>query len=199
MGDEMGVMRFRCCGNRSPAGHAANCALKPPEYQPPPARQQTNTERQEQEEGCQFDIFRFQHIGTCKGTCGEQEVKHFRKPGEELIIVIVLIDPDDAHAEEKLKKLEERGLRRLNEEELAEIAARYKAGDLRVRVITTTLDDLEEETRPQDPYLYVGECAKILGFSKSWVRTLCRRGQFEGAIKLMREWAIPQSAVLLPD
>ena len=201
MGDEMGAMRFRCCGNRSSAGHAADCVLKPPEYQPPPARQQTNTERQEQEEGCQFDILRFQHIGACKGTCDEQELIRFAGPedGDELVVIIVLIAPDDEHAEEKIRKLGERGFKRLSDEELVEIVARHKAGDLRVQVITMTLGDLEEQTRPKDPYLDVRECAEILGFSKSWVRTLCRRGRFEGAIKLMREWAIPQSAILIPD
>lgn len=177
--------------------------MKPPEYQPPPVIQ-TATKQQEQEQGCQFDIFQFQHIGDCKGTCeGEQEpVRFFDQEGAT--IILVMVDADDPDAEERMKKLEEQGFRRLSMEETAEIAAAHDNGELQVTVVTMTLDELEEAAKqvteqPEDVFLSVNECAKLLGFSRGWIRELCRRGKFEGAIKLLRVWAIPQSAVLLPD
>lgn len=198
------MARFRCCGNHSTAGHAAGCPMKPPDYQPPPQTAQTITKRQEQEQGCQFDIFRFQHIGDCKGTCGEEQepIRFFNRA--EQTVVLVMINADDPDAEERMKKLEAQGFKRLSLEEIAEIAAAYDNGELQVTVVTMTLDELEEVAeqiaeQPEDPFLSVNECAKLLGFSKGWIRELCRRGKFEGAIKLDRRWAIPQSAILLPD
>lgn len=190
------MARFRCCGNHSTAGHAAGCSLRPPDYKPPPPRFQKPAEREEEEQGCQFDILHFEHIGTCKGTC--EETAHFQDPNS-LTIIVVEIDPNDERAEEKMKALEERGFHRLNDEELREIISKYESGELQVEVVTMTLDEVERKSRPVDPYLTVGESAELLGFSKGWVRTLAARGTFVGAIKLAHKWAIPRSAILLPD
>jgi len=195
------MARFRCCGNHSTAGHAATCSMKPPDYQRPVVTQ-TEDDRRERETGCQFDILRFQHIGECKGTCDEEpETIQFQDPNT-LVIVLVEIDPNDEQAEQKLKELERRGFRRLSENDLRNLVELHERGEVQLRVESMTLDQFEEKTRApeiDDPYLSISQCADILGFSKSWVRELCRRGRFEGAIKLIGKWAVPQSAVLLPD
>lgn len=196
------MARFRCCGNHSTAGHAADCSLKPPDYTPPTIKTRTEGDREEDEKGCQFDILHFKHIGTCKGTCeGEGEQARFQDPNT-LVIIMVEIDPDDPMLAQKLQELERRGFHRLTDEEAAALLAAHERGDVKLEVKTMTLDELEEQTRApdhDDPFLTIQECAEILGFSLSWTRTLCRRGRFEGAIKLMKKWAIPQSAVLVED
>jgi predicted DNA-binding transcriptional regulator AlpA len=196
------MAHFRCCGNHSTAGHTVECPLKPPDYESPPVRTQSSSEREEQEQGCQFDILRFQHIGDCKGTCGEEpERAHYQDP-TTLVIVVVEIDPDDEMAEQKLQELERRGLHRLTEDELAELVDRHERGEVQLRVETMTLNELEEQTRlPESdvPYLTIRECAELLGFSENWTRTLCRRGRFDGAIKLIHRWAIPKDAILEED
>ena len=59
------MAKFRCCGNFTTAGHADDCSLKPPP-------KEIKQEEVDDEGGCQFDILHFEHIGECKGTCGEQ-------------------------------------------------------------------------------------------------------------------------------
>ena len=185
-------MYFRCCRNPSTQGHAVDCPLKPPASytEPPPVVLAEG-------EGCQFDIVHFQHIGECKGTCDGEEGIQFADD-ESGVVIVVLIAADDENVEERLKKLEESGaLRRLSNEEMEKIIS----GETEVTVLTMTLSEMEEKLAAAiaDPFLTIKQCAEVLGFSEGWTRELCRRGRLEGAIKLMRRWAIPQSALLLPD
>lgn len=178
-------MKFRCCGNRSVEGHAADCPIKGSEA------------------GCQFDILHFKHIGECKGTCdGDEGVAQFAgNEAEGGILHIILVDLSNATLEQ-LRDLEKRGLRRLTDEELFKIVELHARGDLEVEVTTMTLTEREEalpKEKPDDPFLTIHTAALALGFSDGWVRTLCRDGRLPGALKLMRKWAIPESVIFVKE
>ncbi len=196
------MAKFRCCGNFTTAGHADDCSLKPPP-------REVKQEEVNDEDGCQFDILHFEHIGECKGTCGDQgeaiQTEHIGEDGTKKL-VIVLIDLGD-DPEEARKELEERGLRVLNEEEMMEVMSAIASGDLEIEVQTMTREELDErfprrgsmpKTDP-NPFLTIKEAAKVLGFSLGWTRTLCRKGRLPGAIKLDRRWAIPHDAIYMKE
>lgn len=210
-------MKFRCCGNHTTRGHATECALKPTETASV-NRHQGEADQHGSKivspeimeggrgDGCKFDILQFEHIGECKGTCdGEDGEETARMQDESGVIVLIQIDMSDPDAEEKLAELERRGWKRLSEEETRELLSQMMSGEVEVEVQTMTLDDLLERIRREppppdkDPFLTAKQCAEILGFSVSWVRKLCARGRLEGALKLDKIWAIPQSAVLVDD
>ena len=197
---------FRCCGNQSTEGHADDCALKPssvtfPARDAPP----------EPEEGCQFDILHFEHIGECKGTCDGQGdgIKQLTQGAISATEnKIVLVDLSNA-TEEDIKELEKRGFKRLTEQEMTDIMSEYDAGEIEVEIITMTLEELLEEypvldgnaqpAEASNPFLTIKEAAEALQFSESWTRTLCRTMRLSGAMKLGRRWAIPYDAIYEED
>jgi len=187
------AMRFRCCGNQANAGHADNCSLKP----------RTKAEEEISEgEGCQFDILNFKHIGECKGTCEGDEEEGLRfadDSGDELLIILV----DDLD-EEKIKELENRGLRRLTAEDLEKIITLYESGKIKVKVTRMTYEEVAAKyvapsDEDPDPFLNIREAAEALQFSESWTRALCRQGRLKGVLKIWRRWAIPRSAIYKED
>lgn len=196
------MARFRCCGRHNTDGHAEDCSLKPPTTKTP-----ERTPPPEVEDGCRFDILRFEHIGECRGTCGEQgRAIQFADESEgKMKIVIVMVEAGDDPAE-TIKELEARGFRHLTEEELSEIVAAEARGGLEVEVQVLTLDEIKAtfprrglpEENP-NPFLTIKEAAKELQFSESWVRKLCARGRLEGAMKLNRRWAIPHDAIYMKE
>ncbi len=199
------MARFRCCGSYTTEGHADDCSLKPPKIE---TEQKPHTE--DAGEGCRFDILHFKHIGECKGTCDGGEgvsqdgIGQFAESAETQSgkLVIVLIDLAGA-TEEEIAELEELGLKRLTAEEMEDIMEAVEAGELEIEIQTLTVAEAiakakQRKTKP-DPYLDIHQAAELLGFSDGWTRTLCRNGRFEGAIKLDRQWAIPESTLLMED
>ena len=196
------MAKFRCCGNYNTDGHAEGCLLKPPTTtqmrEPPP--------KPDDEEGCQFDILHFEHIGKCRGTCGEQgkaiQFTDESKGTKRIIIIIVDSDLD----EETLKEMEERGLHRLSEEEMHDILLDEEEGET-IQIVTMTLEELREKyprrnslpKKDPNPYLSIKDAAQELQFSESWVRKLCAKGRLEGAMKLERRWAIPHDAIYMKE
>lgn len=194
-------MRFRCCGNLATRGHADNCELKPTAeevHKDPP------TTHEEDEQGCQFDLFHFEHIGECKGTCdgvGDGIQQLTAGEDEDGVLIILLIEGDIST--DDIKELGERGIKFLDRQELIDILSAYEDSEIEVQVQTMTVQEIkvqfekkgEEPKEDVDPYLTVKEAAKELQFSEGWVRTLCRTERLEGAIKLMRRWAIPLDAI----
>ena len=177
--------------------------LKPPTItqmrEPPP--------KPDDEEGCQFDILHFEHIGKCRGTCdGEGDGIQQFVDTQSGKLVIVLVDLSNA-TEEDIRDLEKRGLKRLTEEELHDIISECDAGELEVEVKTMTLEELREKyprrnalpKKDPNPYLSIKDAAQELQFSESWVRKLCAKGRLEGAMKLERRWAIPHDAIYMKE
>lgn len=208
-------MKFRCCGNQSILGHADNCPLKPETSNPvdtsPPAVGRARGSGAGS--GCQFDILDFEHIGECQGTCGDQGESIRFDLGEGGVgggkIVIVEIDMDDPESLAKLEKLIEQGkVRPMTEEETREVTRKLVSGELEVEIKKMSLaeflemvehDQSQEPQMDEDPFLDIKQAAEALGFSHSWTRTLCRKGRLPGALKLMRKWAIPRSAIFEED
>ncbi len=199
--------KFRCCSNYTTAGHATDCSLKPDST----AVEEKAKEAEEEGRGCKFDILKFEHIGECQGTCGDADEGiqfETEEGGVKKIIIIMMVDlgPDP---EAKLKELEERGLRRLTQDEIREIIDAEASGEFDIQIQVITLEEIEKqfpkpdepkkEEEKEDPYLDIKEAAKALQFSKGWTRTLCRKGRLPGAIKLDRVWAIPRSAIFEED
>jgi predicted DNA-binding transcriptional regulator AlpA len=159
--------------------------------------------------GCSFDILEFEHIGECKGTCGDQSEKiRFEMLDDgEVTLVVVELDLDSPEDMAKLEELLKQGnVREMTAEETREVLGKLISGRLDIEIKKMTLDEFlsmllgeQPKPKPDDPYLTVKEAAAALGFSLSWTRALCRMGRLPGAVKLMRKWAIPQSAVFLPD
>lgn len=205
-------MKFRCCGNQAVLGHAADCSLKPEMAEvkndnPAATGKARGGGAGDYSIGCQFDILEFEHIGDCKGTCDDQsESIRFDLGSDEEggNIVIVEIDMDDPEAMARLEKLIKQGkIRPMTEEETQEIMGKLMSGELDVEIKKMSLSeflDIVEQPEPEDdPYLDVKQAAEALGFSLGWTRTLCRKGRLPGAIKLMRKWAIPRSAIFEED
>ncbi len=194
------MARFRCCGNYNTDGHAEDCSLKPSTTEAP-----TKPPKADDEEGCRFDILHFEHIGECKGTCDGEDDTHVQfatqaHPGK---VNVILVDLSDA-TEEDLKDLEERGFKRLTEQELIDLLSEYDAGEIEVEVTTMTLSEMKERypkrtAKGPNPFLSVKEAAKELQFSESWVRKLCAKGRLAGAMKLGIRWAIPHDAIYMKE
>ena len=102
------MARFRCCGSATTEGHANDCSLKPPE-----ATFEAREPEVKDEEGCQFDILQFRHIGECRGTCGgkEEGIRFADESGGELKILILMVDE---LSEEDIKELEKPGLKHVD-------------------------------------------------------------------------------------
>lgn len=193
------MARFRCCGNYNTDGHAEDCSLKPTTT-PPPERKPPKAD---DEEGCRFDILHFEHIGECKGTCGKQgkAIQFADESTGELKILIIMVDGE--LDEETLKEMEERGLRRLTEQEMEKIVEATASGHIEVDVQVLSLEEIRakfprREEAP-NPFLSVKDAAKELQFSESWVRKLCAKGRLAGAMKLERWWAIPRDAIYMKE